>query len=430
MENFGFELLNDGDLEALLDNADSSNTKKLIKFAVTRLEQFEKFTGEEVPVGDVAKLDEFLGRLYASFRQKKGELYQKKSMQSIRYGLQRHFMQISGCDIVDGSEFKESSKIWKAVMVKLKQAGKGSVQHKAAISKLDMAKIQDSAELDQSTPKGLQNKVFVDVMVYFGNRGRKNVRNMTPTDYIIETDDEGLQYVIHRDMLTKTRRADNDEAFSGAMYEIPGPTRCPVAAFSCYVSKLNKNLPGVLWQKPKKSENVSEDEWYEASPLGKNTLGNKIKDISKTAGCARIYTNHSLRATCITILDNAGFESRDIMAVSDHKSESSLKHYVKTSDAKKKCMSASLAKEMYQEREPAAARPSPRPVPKFDLTDIPRTSHASSGSGDQGNGLPVHTTIQLHEAQQKALVDAGSTQGNYATVGSAIVAIATVGRGG
>ena len=50
MENFGFELLNDGDLEALLDNADSSNTKKLIKFAVTRLEQFEKFTGGEVPV--------------------------------------------------------------------------------------------------------------------------------------------------------------------------------------------------------------------------------------------------------------------------------------------------------------------------------------------------------------------------------------------
>ena len=77
MENFGFELLNDGDLEALLDNADSSNTKKLIKFAVTCLEQFEKFTGEEVPVGDVAKLDEFLGRFYASLRQKNGELYQK-----------------------------------------------------------------------------------------------------------------------------------------------------------------------------------------------------------------------------------------------------------------------------------------------------------------------------------------------------------------
>ena len=40
-------------------------------------------------------------------------------------------------------------------MVKLKQAVKGSVQRKVAISKLDMAKIQASAELDQSTPKGV-----------------------------------------------------------------------------------------------------------------------------------------------------------------------------------------------------------------------------------------------------------------------------------
>ena len=58
-------------------------------------------------------------------------------------------------DIVYGREFKESRKIWKAVMVKLKQAVKGSVQRKVAISKLDMAKIQASAELDQSTPKGV-----------------------------------------------------------------------------------------------------------------------------------------------------------------------------------------------------------------------------------------------------------------------------------
>ena len=79
METFGFELLYDGDVEALLDNVDSSNTKKLIKFAVTRLEQFEKFTREEVPVGDVAKLDEFPGRIYASLHQKNGKLYQKSS---------------------------------------------------------------------------------------------------------------------------------------------------------------------------------------------------------------------------------------------------------------------------------------------------------------------------------------------------------------
>ena len=40
MENLGFELISDGDLELSLDNANKANTSKLIKYCVTHLEQF------------------------------------------------------------------------------------------------------------------------------------------------------------------------------------------------------------------------------------------------------------------------------------------------------------------------------------------------------------------------------------------------------
>lgn len=40
-----------------------------------------------------------------------------------------------------------------------------------------------------------------------------------------------------------------------------------------------------------------------------------------------LYTNHCIRATCITNLDQRGIEARHIMSVSGHKSETSIKSY-------------------------------------------------------------------------------------------------------
>ncbi|KAJ8035841.1 hypothetical protein HOLleu_19640 [Holothuria leucospilota] len=68
-----------------------------------------------------------------------------------------------------------------------------------------------------------------------------------------------------------------------------------------------------------------------------------MRKISEKAGCTQKYTNHSLRATTCTVLDEAGIPSRHIMSVTGHRSESSLKHYSCTSDQKKKLMSKELA---------------------------------------------------------------------------------------
>jgi len=62
-------------------------------------------------------------------------------------------------------------------------------------------------------------------------------------------------------------------------------------------------------------------------PLGKNTLAHMLKTICNQAGVMTDYSNHSIRATSITVLDVRKFSNRDIMSVSGHKSESSLKSY-------------------------------------------------------------------------------------------------------
>ena len=48
-----------------------------------------------------------------------------------------------------------------AMLVKLKQASKGSVTHKDPISKEDFLKIKSSSVLDVDTPAGLQNIMYL-----------------------------------------------------------------------------------------------------------------------------------------------------------------------------------------------------------------------------------------------------------------------------
>ena len=56
-------------------------------------------------------------------------------------------------------------------------------------------------------------------------------------------------------------------------------------------------------------------------------LKNVMKKISKVAGFSTINTNHSIRATAITLWSNGGVPDRHIMSISGHRNEQSLAHY-------------------------------------------------------------------------------------------------------
>ena len=116
---------------------------------------------------------------------------------------------------------------------------------------------------------------------------------------------------------------------------------CPVASFWKYISRLNPENE-YLFQRPKTREVCEDEVWYNNMVLGENTLGKKMKVISQQAQLSVIYTNHSIRATAVTIFDRSGFEARHIMSVSGHRSESSLKSYCKTGQNTKEKMADSL----------------------------------------------------------------------------------------
>ena len=344
--NCRFEQYNDEEILDFMNSTDSVSTQKLIKFAVS---VFRDFCDEIDDVScdniDVKLLDSVLAKFYAGARTKSGALYSKKSMQSIRFGLQRHFQKSLKVDIINDPSFVLSKKSFKALIKKLKSSGKANVKHHPPISKDDMLLIQNS--LDTNTPDGLQKKVFIDVMIFFANRGMENLRSMKPADFILHEREAGDFYTM-RDMHTKNHQDDDEEAQGGQMHSIPGNVNhCPVANMKTYLAKLNPKCE-FMWQRPKvKARNGKTFDgdgcWYDNQVLGKNTLASMTKTISSNAGCSKTYTNHSLRATSISMLDHAGYASRDIMSVSGHRSETSIKNYSRTSETQKRNMSHTLS---------------------------------------------------------------------------------------
>ena len=143
-----------------------------------------------------------------------------------------------------------------------------------------------------------------------------------------------------------------------------GSTICPVKIFTLYMNKLNKKGP-VLWQRPKVEVRNSDPVWYDNAPIGKDTLNNTMKNLSKNAGLSKEYRNHSIRATVVTNLDTKGFEARHIMATTGHKSEVSIKNYSrKCPSAKRREMSDALATSLIKNQDPQS------PIAKKRKTEV------------------------------------------------------------
>jgi site-specific recombinase XerD len=174
----------------------------------------------------------------------------------------------------------------------------------------------------------LQNKVFFEIMFFFCRRGRQNLRELKRDDFAIRC------VVKKSDELTKNHRVHDAQAEERGMMV--------VYSFEKYLTHLNP-LNEFLFQRPKRCSPSDGIIWHDNMVVGENTLGKKMKVLSKEAKLSVKYTNHSIRATTITILDRNGYEARHIMSVSGHRSESILKSYTKTGDLTKSKMASCLS---------------------------------------------------------------------------------------
>ena len=180
-----------------------------------------------------------------------------------------------------------STEAFKVTMHLSKKDGRGSVDRKEPISRGDREKLNIYMQ-NCSSPIRLQQKVFLDVMFHFCRRGHENLRAISKDSFVFQKNENNVEYVTMKDELDKNHRGNDITSQQARMYATGTPD-CPVQSLKLCISKLNASTP-CFFQRPKM---VAGDAcWYDAAPLGKNSIGLMMQKISKDAGLSRRYTNH------------------------------------------------------------------------------------------------------------------------------------------
>ena len=280
------------------------------------------------------ELDETLRLFYAEVRNRDGADYSKSTLLGFRNGIERYLNgppHNKGIQISSSPAFKKSNLMLDAKIKNLKQRGKENIQHKPPIAIQDLQKLKVSTTLSPSCPIGLLRNVWFHVSIYWCRRGREGQRSLTPSSFKFEIDEDGRRYAtMAHDEASKNHQGGLRDVQSfekeGRMYRTEAANDGH-DALRLYISKLNPKCTA-FFQFPKRNWSGEADVvWYENRPLGVNKLASMMKEISLSAQLTKTYTNHSIRATAITLWSDAGLANRHIMAISGHRNEQSLQIY-------------------------------------------------------------------------------------------------------
>lgn len=330
-------------------NINAKNTLKSNKKSAKQLRDYlvEKKMNTKFETMSDKELNDVLAHFYINTRRINGEKYKVSSIENFRHSLNRYLQSPPvgrKIDVIKDQAFREANLSYRAAIKELKQEGKGNVQHFPTINEDDLQKMYQSMYFNVNTPYGLQNKVQFDIRLYFCRRGAENMHAMNKNTFVVRTDANGVRYICQGiDELTKNHRENDKEAMSGFMPEITNNSLCPVQSFVSYLSKLNP-LNNKLWQKPKDSFISEDNVWYCNIPVGQKTLQSYMSKMSTLCELSMKYTNHSIRATGATLLSRSMFSPAQVMAVTGHKSVSSLAVYQRVSDSEKVAMGQAIGR--------------------------------------------------------------------------------------
>ena len=103
----------------------------------------------------------------------------------MRYGISRQVLAETGWDIIKDEEFREASVVFCRISQKLKEYGKAKVENHEEIEPEDILKLYSG--FDISTPSGLLEKVWFDLVLQLCRRGRENLRQMTKSTFCLRS---------------------------------------------------------------------------------------------------------------------------------------------------------------------------------------------------------------------------------------------------
>ena len=321
------------------------NTEWSVKLFNSWVEDRNSAFPEKVPTDllegkDLSSLGNWLGRFVVEVRRQDGKHYPPKTLQLLLFGLQRHLNSALSTEVnfMRDPEFHDLRKILDSYYRKLHQEGVGcSSKSTELLTREDEEKLWQSGVLNPDTPQGLLNCVFFLNGKNFCLRGGQEHRELKLSQ--LKRDVVSLQgsmkvcytYTEHgsknRSGGLKQLKMENKIV---RQYESENTERCHVLLLDKYIQKLpaEAKQKDLFYMKPKSAApNDSLAPWFYSIPVGKNTLGNMMKTMSRDAGLGKGVTNHSLRAYGATELFRSNVPEKLVQQRTGHRSLDALRKY-------------------------------------------------------------------------------------------------------
>ena len=335
-KNVGLNAVQLEEILRLEDEAKSKSTEKQTTHYIKMLTKFLQENKLMTNLTDMPKryLESYLRLFFTRIRKANGDHYSVASLCGMRAAFHRHFQEIRHMELIGNPDFCNLEKTYKASLAaSLKDREKsisGGGSGYPPIEPVDMEKLR--AYFTRSDPQKLQDEILFLLVYHFGFRGREWLRSLERSSVVISVNNDEKIVDLLRTTKEKNVKVGNEKSVKQIiMAEIPDNSSiCPVAAMELYLSKISK-LPGnALF--PKHKIKWTQEEWYcKAENLGKNSLNDFMKNISKRARLSKLYTNHSIRPTVVTTLKRQGFSDEACMAVTGHKTKENVARYDKRS---------------------------------------------------------------------------------------------------
>ena len=317
------------------------STNKATKTGVNKLKAWMKKRNIDINFHSVTagELANTLRQFYAEVKKDNGKPLTPSSLVGIRAAINRYLLAAPfyrKLNIVSGEDFVIANKMFDAKCKLYYKANNPKPKHKPVIGSDDMKIIGQYFKNYHQNPVILTEAVWFFLCFHFGRRGREGWSSMTKDFFTVSEDGEFVEC-----SLTETSK-NNQGGHKQSDQDYSQNRMCgeAVQIFKFFKTKLNTNC-NRLFQYPLNSFLISSDCWYANKPIGKNTLSQMMQRISEKCRLSKIYTCHSVRASCISVLFQAGVSTEKIISITRHKNNSSLKHYISgmSNEQKEHCSS-------------------------------------------------------------------------------------------
>jgi hypothetical protein len=315
------------------------NTRKKVQWAVKMFRDWHKHRlnstittdGELNVFKDIDEMDPSdinfcLQKFFFDTRKRNSERYPAKTLYDIFAMLNFYFQKNlqKKFSLFKDAEFFEARKCLEAAMKETTAKGviSGTNQSKA-ISYEEEDILWESGILGRSNPRQLCQTLIFELGIHFCLRGGNELRRLRfgPSSQIrLDQDSNGKECLTYTEDISKCRQGgmkslSEKAKVVHAYHNEINHDRCVVCIYKFYVSKRPKDAREdalIL------ACNTNGKEWYRNMALGRNSLLNVVKTLTK--GLPGRFTNQSLRRTGATRLFQAGIEEDLICRKTGHKS--------------------------------------------------------------------------------------------------------------